>query len=196
MATLGVTRTESKEEKYGAWPVVAGRWSRMTDWSVEIEADVDTQRLFEEWAEDLIGALDELGASSPAVSGADEKAVIRVFVSAQDPASAVWAGEHFARDALTKAGVGVRTIRSAEAVEESEFERRLDAPTFPTVMGVAEVAARLNVTKQRVSELCKEGTLPTPVARLAAGPIWTAPMVHSFAESRDRRQARKPAAGE
>lgn len=40
------------------------------------------------------------------------------------------------------------------------------------LVGVAEVAALLGVTRTRIGQLSKTPDFPTPVARLAAGPVW------------------------
>jgi len=40
------------------------------------------------------------------------------------------------------------------------------------LMGVTEVAKRLDVSRQRVHQLRSKPDFPEPVAMLAAGPIW------------------------
>lgn len=40
------------------------------------------------------------------------------------------------------------------------------------LVGVAEVAAMLGITRTRVSQLAKTQGFPEPVARLSAGPVW------------------------
>lgn len=42
------------------------------------------------------------------------------------------------------------------------------------LMGVAEIAARLNVSKQRADQLTRTGSFPKPVSELASGRIWRA----------------------
>lgn len=40
------------------------------------------------------------------------------------------------------------------------------------VVGVHEIAALLDVSRQRAHQLTGDATFPDPAARLAAGPIW------------------------
>src|SRR5439155_14570990 len=45
--------------------------------------------------------------------------------------------------------------------------------SMPQIVGIAEVALMLRVTKQRASELAKSPEFPRPLASLKAGPICT-----------------------
>jgi predicted DNA-binding transcriptional regulator AlpA len=56
---------------------------------------------------------------------------------------------------------------------------RTSSTNGPDILGVAEVAAYLGVTKQRVSELAKQPTFPTPV-KLASGPVWDGNEIRAF----------------
>jgi predicted DNA-binding transcriptional regulator AlpA len=40
------------------------------------------------------------------------------------------------------------------------------------LVGVAEIAAMLSVTRTRIGQLAKSSSFPEPIARLAAGPVW------------------------
>ena len=66
-----------------------------------------------------------------------------------------------------------------------------DVPGMPELLGVAEVAKRLDVSKQRVTELAREHQLfPHPLAELASGPVWTAWQIGAFEESWPRKTGR------
>ena len=80
-------------------------------------------------------------------------------------------------------------VRSYEALEAEG-----DRYAIPPLVGVAEVAEMLDVSKARVGELARDQRLPRAVARLAAGPVWVESEVLSFAESRNRRPGRPAAA--
>ncbi len=68
-----------------------------------------------------------------------------------------------------------------------------DLPGLPEVLGVAEVAKQLDVTKQRVAELARTHRLfPPPLAELASGPVWTAWQIGSFQRSWARKPGRPP----
>lgn len=58
---------------------------------------------------------------------------------------------------------------------------------FPELMGAAEVAAHIGVSRQRVNQLAKAGALPEPVAVLDAGRIWLADDIRVWKRSRDLR---------
>lgn len=75
--------------------------------------------------------------------------------------------------------------------------RRADQPDdlagLPTVLGIAEVANRLDVSKQRTTELARSHRLfPRPLAELASGPVWTAWQIGSFQRSWTRKPGRPP----
>ncbi len=66
-----------------------------------------------------------------------------------------------------------------------------DLPGLPEVLGVAEVAKRLDVSKQRAAELARTHRLfPSPLAELASGPVWTAWQIGSFQRSWTRKPGR------
>lgn len=68
-----------------------------------------------------------------------------------------------------------------------------DLPGLPNLLGVAEVAKQLDVSKQRATELARTHRLfPPPVAELASGPIWTAWQIGSFQRSWTRKPGRPP----
>lgn len=59
-----------------------------------------------------------------------------------------------------------------------------DLPGLPKLLGVAEVAMRLDVPKQRAAELARAHRLfPPPLAELASGPVWTAWQIGAFEQS-------------
>ena len=68
-----------------------------------------------------------------------------------------------------------------------------DLPGLPKLLGVAEVAARLDVSKQRATELARTHRMfPPPLAELASGPVWTAWQIGSFQQSWTRKPGRPP----
>jgi len=74
----------------------------------------------------------------------------------------------------------------AELATAEEQESRLAEPPIPELLGSAEVAALLKVSKQRLAEL--RARLPLPLATLASGPVWARPAIEAF----DRAWTRKP----
>lgn len=77
---------------------------------------------------------------------------------------------------------GVRAATRDQTRAENALAR------FPRIMGVAEAAALLGVSKQRVVELRRDGRLPREIAQLASGPVWIAEGLERF-KSEWRRPA-------
>jgi hypothetical protein len=163
----------------------------MEQWSVATEVGLAEPRDPADWMDEVYEALDALGAEGSAVAGSELTASVRLFVSARHPWEAMRRAERdLVIPALEKAGLHVERILSGEATADEEFTRRLELPTLPELVGIAEVAAMLAVSRQRASELASQRNFPTPVVKLAAGPIWTAPMIRAFVESWARRPGR------
>jgi hypothetical protein len=82
----------------------------------------------------------------------------------------------------------------ATALTAEELDRELAQPAIPPLLGVAELADRLSVTRQRASDLAKASSFPPkPVAVLASGPIWVEPTVTHHLGTWDRRPGRPKA---
>ena len=54
------------------------------------------------------------------------------------------------------------------------------------LMGVAEVAELLGVSRQRVTQLAKVDGFPKPTIRLASGPVWESADVERWAKESGR----------
>lgn len=85
------------------------------------------------------------------------------------------------------------TLVGIEVVTEAELDRRQDEPRVPELAGIAEAADILGVHKQQVDRLVGRGDLQ-PVQTLAAGPVFAADAVRSFAEKRQSRRIGRPVA--
>ena len=77
---------------------------------------------------------------------------------------------------------------STERYTDLELEREPEG-----YAGTAEVADYLHISKQRVSELRREGRMPSPVAELRAGPVWTQSSLKRFLDGWDRTPGRRRA---
>jgi predicted DNA-binding transcriptional regulator AlpA len=60
------------------------------------------------------------------------------------------------------------------------------APVTQELVGVAEIAEMLGVTRQRVHQLTKAPEFPRPVAELSAGSIWAREDVERWARASGR----------
>jgi hypothetical protein len=68
-----------------------------------------------------------------------------------------------------------------------------DLPGLPKLLGLAEVAERLEVSKQRAAELARTHRLfPPPLTELASGPVWTAWQISGFQQAWSRKPGRPP----
>lgn len=135
----------------------------METWSVAIEAtglgpyDCD-------WASDVLEALD---GHAPALAVRKTSVGLTLDVEGTDHADA-------AREAVRLLAIAAPSLRPLEVRVQTleEQERELMASNVPELLGVAELAEALGVSRQRVSELMNAEDFPEPIARLRAGPVW------------------------
>jgi hypothetical protein len=166
----------------------------MKEWSVYIEA----------WAPD---------GNPGSIDAADSR--VGDLSAALQPYAAVTSVDHYrwavqttlaavsAQDAASRAADIVTTAAGQcrmptwpiERLEVVELERRdadLAVSNFPHLVGTAEVAELLGVSRQRIHELRKADRFPEPMIELAAGPIWLRPAIEKWDAERDRRPGRRP----
>lgn len=136
---------------------------------------------------DLAEFLGEYGA---AVSHARGRYSVRLALEAPSAELAVSEAMKIVGTFGEKAGLPSWPFVDVRATAWPEFERSLDAPTFPNVLGVSELAQLLGVSRQRVSELARRSHFPKPFAELAAGPIWLEPTIRRFVSEWERRPGR------
>lgn len=70
------------------------------------------------------------------------------------------------------------------------------SPQPRDLVGAAEAAVLLRVSRQRVGQLAERPDFPAPIARLSAGPVWTRSSIEAFDQSWSRKitgRPRKPA---
>ena len=80
------------------------------------------------------------------------------------------------------------TVIAADVSTTEEADRRAEQRT--ELVGVAEVAEMLGISRQRVTTLSKRDDFPAAVARLASGPVWRAGDLSTFAEGWQRKGGR------
>jgi len=165
----------------------------MGSWSVLVEArtpndneqlaenDPAIDRFFELLWADYAGAVSAGGLYWSARVSVDVDNVMAVFPSAVE----------VVEKAAAEAGMPAWPIVRAELVTDEELTMQLERPNFPWILGAAEVADRLGVSKQRLSQLRQAGNFPEPIRTLASGPIWLAGAIDSFVETWDRRPGRR-----
>jgi hypothetical protein len=87
-------------------------------------------------------------------------------------------------------GLPEGTVVNAHVRTFAEHDAEIQAPLFPEVVGVAELAALLDVAPQRASALKDRNGFPPPIATLKSGPIWVRANVEHFARTWDRKPGR------
>lgn len=155
--------------------------------SVLLEADAP--EVTEEQAEDLMDALAAVGADSPVVSFGHDAVSARFSLADVEPfrlSRTLERAEEIFEGAINKAGVPVTNVYRVEAVTDEVLARELEEPA-ETYVGVSEIAEILGVSRQRVQQLRGRPDFPTPVAELAAGPVWRRSNLQRFVDEWDRR---------
>ena len=82
------------------------------------------------------------------------------------------------------------TVVSIEATEWNLAMRRLDEPTFPPVVGYAEIARMSGVTRQRAARFPDCDGFPHPVIRTSQGPLYAQSAVESWLANRIAKAGR------
>lgn len=158
----------------------------MTAWVITIDAAGPDAG--PEFAEQLVDSL----PSAAAAAGAGRVSVT-FSISARSPAGAVKRGLEVWGSAVPDAGSGGQpdlAVVRVEVIAEAEHDAQLERPNFPVLLGVAELAERLGVSKARASELARLESFPRPVAQLASGPVWTTASVSGHLEGWQRKPGR------
>lgn len=138
----------------------------------------------------LSEALDAVGASAAVTSVSDDRLEATFTMTGEDYRDVFVEGARAWADALAQAGLPGWPVIQAEIATYEAVEDQIDSSALPDLVGVAEVAQTLGVSKQRVSTLRKEGRLPRPLAHLASGPVWAAAGIEKFLTSWNRRVGR------
>jgi hypothetical protein len=155
-------------------------------WSVYVEvAGDDTENsVTVEQLEQLADLLEPFSAS---VGGGGAEYSARLSVEAGlDRAAADQALAEFAK-ARDQVGLPAWPVVHLDVMTDERLDAELATPPFPEVVGVAEAAKLLAVTKQRLSQLTERQDFPPPMVRLAAGPVWLTSSINAF----NRRWVRK-----
>lgn len=168
--------------------------SDMDGWTVTIEAaganddhavDLDALGVF----------ADELANYSAVATAGSEVAPTRYGITMSiDGVGAVGSAVLDALDLFAKAvsvaGLPTWPIVRVDAMTYAEQDAEILQPQMPELVGVSEVAAILDVTRQRASELRSRQGFPAPVATLASGPVWLRPSLDRFVETWNRTAGR------
>lgn len=140
--------------------------------------------------EQISDLMDLLSDYSVAISFGPDRYSVRLALEATSSEAALSEALGMVQTYAEKAGLPSWPFVRVQATEWSEFEREVEAPTFPNVLGVSELSQLLGVSRQRASELARSSHFPRPFAELAAGPIWLEPTISRFVREWERRPGR------
>ncbi len=165
----------------------------MKEWSVYIQTAHSLGA-----AHDRLGAfvdelLDDLEPHAGTVSYDPLVLAARLSVRASDPESALAKARRILAVALRKTKFPDELdMVDVEIETVEELDRRLQQSNIPPLVGIAEVADTLGVSKQRASELSRQPSFPRPLVNLAAGPVWDRHAIARFLERWPRRRTGRP----
>ena len=141
--------------------------------------------------EHLVDALDALADFSAVGSSRRDGfgGSIQLTVKAGSLTKATGKAINLVEDALGYlAGV---EIVSVETMTEQAFERSLEAPMLPELVGMSDIAEMAGISRQRVHQLAGSPGFPTPVAATRQGPLMTKIAAERWVQS--RTNVREPA---
>lgn len=152
------------------------------EWIVSLDAGISR-----EFATDLADQIvEQLNDYFPAVGGRGHRIGVTMSIEAATARQALDRGYAALRQALGRHAV--ITLGKVQSLDE--FERELEAPEVPALVGLSETAVILGVSRQRASELTERPDFPHPVASLASGPVWLRSTIVGFNSHWARRPGR------
>ncbi len=161
----------------------------MQQWSVRFET---VGHFTEDHADTILEALKEYG---PAMSYSPKSLSARFGVEAGTSQQALDIGFRIFSLALSEIGIKPNdSVAEFECQRLEDLDRSIEESNAPEIVGVAEVAKALRVSKQRASELARSVDFPRPVAYLASGPVWKWSAIVRYVKDWERRPGRPAAA--
>src|SRR6478609_6736196 len=112
------------------------------------------------------------------------------------PGDALAAATRRTLEAIADASGANGKVVAVEVLTADDAHQSAIEPRFPEIVGIAEIADLLGITRQRASALSARAGFPAPVATLRAGPVWRLADLSNFAKTWDHktdRPAERPA---
>ncbi len=155
------------------------------DWSVRIEAAHNAgQERGLQLIDQVMRSLRNYAAVS---SGGPSTLAVQMTVTADSLPSAFAKGIKAFEQAVRNAGAPKTfEIVDVETETDKHFEARVDEPD-PELIGIAELANLVNVSRSRASAMAARRDFPAPYARLASGPVWIKANLSRWFEEWQRR---------
>jgi hypothetical protein len=160
----------------------------VSTWQVTLDALL--ARTVEEDA--VIELNEDLAAHGARVTGIARRLSVTLTIEdAFDALDAAERARHLVRAPIELHDLDVDMWVGVEVLTGEEADRQLEQSPFPALIGAAEAADILGVTRQRIHQLHHDHPLfPPPVVELRMGPLWTLDSVRGFAARWERRPGR------
>ncbi len=165
-----------------------------TWWSVHIEFAAPSAKAQIDPADDRLDRLAEvLAAHDGVVSASPTSLSLRCSVANERHDGALGEGTEIVQKALVEVDLPDWPVVWAEAVRQDRLEAELEELPTPEVLGVAEVAKLLGVSRQRLAVIRRDHpSFPKPFAELAATPLWYREAVEEWRMTWARRPGPSP----
>jgi hypothetical protein len=158
-------------------------WTAVVDWAYPLSPNTAT---VEEWLEKLAG-LSAAVHDEPADDLGPERVRCSATISLEAPSlrRATADAVRLVETATGQKATGVAVLGSRE------FDRRLAESQFPPLVGYPEIAAKLDVSRQRAREIALTAKgFPVPAVQTKNGPLFIESLVDSFVAGWDRKVGR------
>jgi hypothetical protein len=159
----------------------------VSEWTAEVT--IETPDPLDEPALVALGVAAEKRDASVANRAEGPGYTVIVDVEADGPLAAAEDAIRFARDQLSAHLAG--RVVDLRVTTPEQFGAEALRPDFPPLASAADAAEILGVSRQRVHQLAASNTrFPTPVARVATGPLWAVPAIEHFNRIWERKPGR------
>lgn len=144
----------------------------------------------------LEGFLYEHDAAVGQSAHGENGVAVALAINADDADKAEDEAVRLIADALLAGGIEPLETLDRRVVRWDLFEAEVSEPNYPDIVGAAEAASILNVSRQRVHQLLRENPrFPEPLYRLrGTGPLWVRSGIEAFSRRWERRPGRPPSA--
>lgn len=156
------------------------------DWYVNLEWKVSSELP----EESFDGLMMKLAPYMPALAASRHHLRTSLALEAADAEGAISAAVAEVRAALEAEHLDHFGPVGANVASSAEMDAELAQDPIPRLVGIAEIARYLRISRQRASMLAKSGVFPPPVTRLAAGPVWLESSIFRFASNWERLPGR------
>jgi hypothetical protein len=166
----------------------------MQTWQVSLDYSRDMGPAGDEFVSALAAVGTELGGA--AVGGGRKGLSVTLAVQAGDYLSALSGAAERVAMACRHHGIEPGDVVEAQARTWERADADLGTPNYPDIVGAAEAAEILGVSRQRVHQLLRENPrFPEPLYRLrGTGPLWVRAGIEAFTRRWERKPGRPPKA--